>query len=319
MMATSEPYMLVRVHRLYEQSGCAMWLIRAIMLLALVTPTAAYAVPAAQPIIVLKGRVGLPGVNEAKGTDGIAAVIDEQFEAAGFASRPATIARILGGRLPRPGVLDRGLSAADLIRPIELGYSDWSKGLFADAVNKLVPAEEMLLRNPGLLVTDTKNQDSTFKGLVALSLSQMRINHPDDAARTMTETVRIFRTRPVSRGDWGRSAEEYWRNIARPVLAAGTGQLYVTTGNEQAVIYVDNQIRGIGKAAVADMVPGLHHVLVQVPSTAGLQYAVELKANENTNLDVKWGIENALTVTEPWIGFVFASEAERAREALVDL
>lgn len=290
------------------------WLVGELVLVAFLVAGTVDAAPAAQPIIVLKARVGVPDPNE---PDPMTSGINDQFEAEGFAARPETIARLLGGRLPRPGILDRGLSAAEIMHPIELGYDDWSKGLFADAVKKLRPAKERIFRNPGLLVTDTKNLDSTFKGLVALSLSQLRTGKPNDAAETMAELVRIFRTRPVSRTDWGRPAEEYWRTIAKPVLTGGTGQLYVTTGNDHAVVFVDGQIRGIGKGEVADLVPGTHRVLVQVPSTAGLQYEVEVKANENTNLDVKWDIDSALAVNGPWIGFVFATEAERNREAML--
>jgi hypothetical protein len=284
------------------------------VLAALVAPGAAGAAPAAQPIIVLKARIGVP---EGKDRDVLTPVIDEQFEAEGFAARPETIAQIVGGRMPRSGILDRGLTAAEIMHPIELGYDDWSKGLFADAVKKLLPAKARIFRNPGLLVTDTKNLDSTFKGLVALSLSQLRTGKPGEAAETMTELVRIFRVRPVSRTDWGRPAEEYWRSISKPVLAGGTGQLYVTTGNDHAVVFVDGQIRGIGKAEVADLVPGNHHVLVQVPSTAGLQYGVEIRANENTNLDVKLDVDSALVSTDVWIGLVFATEAERNKEAVL--
>jgi hypothetical protein len=212
--------------------------------------------------------------------------------------------------------LDHGVTAADIIRPVELGYGDWSKGLFADAEKKLLPAKEKIFRNPGLLVTDTKNLDSTFKGLVALALSQARLNKPKDSAETMMELIRIFRARPVSRTDWGRPAEDYWRAIAKPALAGGTGQLYVTTGNDYAVIFVDGQIRGIGKAEVADLVPGTHRVFVQVPSTAGVQYEVEIKANENTDVRTRWDVDASLTAADPWIGFVFATEAERNKEAV---
>jgi hypothetical protein len=306
--------MAAYVTDLHERLAGVSWFVRVIVLAALVAPSAADAAPAAQPIIVLKSRIGVP---ESKDRDVLTPIIDEQFEAEGFAATPETIARILGGRMPRSGILDRGLTAADIMHPIELGYDDWSKGLFADAVKKLLPAKARIFHNPGLLVTDTKNLDSTFKGLVALSLSQLRTGKPNEAAETMAELVRIFRVRPVSRTDWGRPAEEYWRSISKPVLAGGTGQLYVTTGNDHAVVFVDGQIRGIGKAEVADLVPGSHHVLVQVPSTAGLQYGVEIRANDNTNLDVRLDVDSALAATDAWIGLVFATEAERNKEAVL--
>jgi hypothetical protein len=306
MMRAVERSVAVRI------SGRVILLVEWMVLVALLAPGAAHAAPTALPIIVLKARVGMP---DPAAPDIGTEVINDQFEAEGFAARPETIARILGGRIPRAGILDRGVSAAEIMHPIELGYDDWSKGLFADAIKKLRSAKERIFRNPGLLVTDTKNLDSTFKGLVALSLSLQRTGKHAEAAETMAELVRIFRTRPVSRADWGRPAEEYWRAVAKPILAGGTGQLYVTTGNDHAVVFVDGQIRGVGKAEVADLVPGSHRVLVQVPSTAGLQYELEVKANENTNLDASWDVDSALAVSGPWIGFVFATEAERNGEA----
>lgn len=296
-----------------DQVATRSWLIHAMLMSLLLAPATAHGAPTREPIIVLKARVGIPNPED---LDVITPIVDEQFEAEGFAARSETIERILGGRMPRSGILDRGVTAADIMNSVELGYEDWSHGLFADAVKKLRPAKARILRNPGLLVSDTKNLDSTFKGLVALSLSLLRTGKANEAAETMTELVRIFRTRGVYRNDWGLPAETYWRSISKPLLAGDTGQLYVTTGNDQAVVFIDGQIRGIGRADVADLVPGSHHVLVQLASTAGLQYSVELRPNENTKLDINWNVESALTVTEPWIGFVFATEAERNKEAL---
>lgn len=269
--------------------------------------------PAGEPIIVLNARVGLPPPKEA---DLITPILDDELEARGFAAKPATIERLLGGRMPHPGILDPGLTVADIIHPIELGYDDWAQGLFAEAEQKLIPAIEKINRNPALLVTDTKNLDATFKGLVALALSQSKLGQTSQSADTMTNLIRVFRTRPISRAEYGPPAEQFYRTIAKQVLAGGTGQLFVTTGNEQAVVFVDGQIRGVGKAAVADMIPGKHHVFIQVPATAGLQYEVDVRANEDTNLNVKWDVDTALKVTEPWIGLVFATEAERGKEAM---
>lgn len=275
--------------------------------------TAAHGAPAGEPIIVLKARVGASAPNEA---DSITPLLDDELEALGFAARPSTIARILGGRMPRPGILDPGLTVADIIHPIELGYDAWAQGLFSEAEKKLLPAIAKVNRNPALLVADTKNLDATFKALVALALSQAKLGRTTQSAETMTNLIRVFRTRPISRAEYGPPAEQLYRTIARQVLAGGTGQLFVTTGTEQAVVFVDGQIRGIGRAAVADMLPGKHHVFVQVPATAGLQYEVEVRAMEDTNLNVVWDVDTALKVTEPWIGLVFSTEAERGKEAM---
>jgi hypothetical protein len=289
------------------------WLVHAAFASVLAASGAAHGAPAGEPIIVLNARVGSSAPNE---IDHITPLLDDELEARGFAAKPSTIARILGGRIPRPGILDPGLTVADIIHPIELGYDDWAQGLFAEAEKKLVPAIAKVNRNPALLVADTKNLDATFKALVALALSQSKLGQASQSAETMTNLIRVFRTRPISRAEYGPPAEQLYRTIAKQILASGTGQLYVTTGNEQAVVFVDGQIRGIGKAAVADVISGQHHVFIQVPATAGLQYEVEVRANEDTNLNVVWDVDTAVKVTEPWIGLVFTTEAERGKEAM---
>lgn len=293
--------------------GRLRWVVHAALVSTLVVSTAAHGAPGGEPIIVLHARVGSSAPNE---IDRVTPLLDDELEAMGFAAKPSTVARMLGGRMPRPGILDPGLTVADIIHPIELGYDAWAQGLFAEAEKKLVPAIAKVNRNPALLVADTKNLDATFKALVALALSQAKLGQTTQSAETMTNLIRVFRTRPISRAEYGPPAEQLYRSIAKQVLATGTGQLFVTTRNEQAVVFVDGQIRGIGRAAVADMLPGKHHVFIQVPATAGLQYEVEVSPSEDTNLNVVWEVDTALKVTEPWVGLVFTTEAERGKEAM---
>jgi hypothetical protein len=262
------------------------------------------------PIIVIKTRVGPSSV-----TADLTALIDDEFEAEGFAARPSSVESVLGGRLPRPGILDTGVTAADLMQPLTIGYDQWAHGLFADAERTIVPALQRLNRNSALLVTDTKNLDTIFKGYASLALSQDRLGKTQQSMASMTDLIRIFRSRPPSRTEFGPPGEILYYKAYRPLEAVGTGSLFVTTGNNHAVVYVDNQIRGIGKADVSDLIPGLHRVLVQVPSTAGLQYSVEVKAHEGTTLDVDWDVETSLSVTPTWIGYVLANEVERNQEA----
>lgn len=285
----------------------------AAVLMAPGTPGTAQAAPsAAARIVVLQSRVG---ELQSDAADDLTPILYEQLEAEGFAARPATIARVLGGQLPLPGILDVGLTSADIMHPVELGYKDWARGRFAEAESKLVPALARIYRNPALLVADTKNLDATFKALVALALSQSRLGKVSESTETMMELIRVFGSRPISRAEYGPPAEQLYQTVSRQALAAGRGQLFITTDNDHAVVFVDGQIRGIGKAAVADLIPGIHHVLVQVASTVGRQYKVDIKASEALILETVWEVDMSLAVTGPWIGLVFATEAERNQEA----
>jgi hypothetical protein len=72
----------------------------------------------------------------------------------------------------------------------------------------------------------------------------------------------------------------------------------------------------MGKAALVDLIPGTYRVFLDVPGTSGRQYEVEVRANADTRLEVDWQVDAALTVSSQWVGFVFATEAERNRESI---
>src|SRR3954449_4450001 len=119
-----EPSMTTRTQPDLPHAGLR-WFVHAAFASVLAVSSAAHGAPASEPIIVLNARVGASAPNE---IDQITPVLDDELEARGFAAKPATIARILGGRMPRPGILDPGLTVADIIHPIELGYDDWAQG-----------------------------------------------------------------------------------------------------------------------------------------------------------------------------------------------
>jgi len=263
------------------------------------------------PILVLESYVGQRPAN----ADAVMAPLLDELEQRGFATRPASILELAGGGAPRPGVLDRDTTAAEITQRGESGYEAYTRGRFAEAEAALKRAIERIHRNPALLVLDTSNLDATFKILVGLALSQARRGDTGGSVATMTELIRTFRHRPFTRDDYGPDAEQFYRAVARQVQALGRGELSISVASDQAVIFVDGQIRGLGKAALVDLIPGVYRVFIQVPATPGRQYEVEVAAGRHTVLRVDWELDSALWLTDSWVGFVFATEAERARQA----
>jgi hypothetical protein len=263
------------------------------------------------PILVLESYVGQRPAN----ADAVMAPLLDELEQRGFATRPASILELAGGGAPRPGVLDADTTAAEITQRAESGYEAYTRGRFAEAEAALTRAIERIHRNPALLVLDTNNLDATFKILVALALSQAKRGDTGGSVATMTELIRTFRHRAISRVDYGPDAEQFYRAVAGQVQALGRGELSISVASDQAVIFVDGQIRGLGKAALADLLPGVYRVFIQVPGTPGRQYAVEVTAGRQTVLRVDWELDSSLWLTDGWVGFVFATEAERARQA----
>ncbi|HEX3476416.1 MAG TPA: hypothetical protein VHT91_15435 [Kofleriaceae bacterium] len=263
------------------------------------------------PILVLESYVG----QRPASADAVMAPLLDELEQRGFATRPASILELVGRGAPRPGVLDSDTTAAEITQRAESGYEAYTRGRFAEAEIALTRAIERIHRNPALLVLDTHNLDATFKILVALALSQAKRGDTGGSVATMTELIRTFHQRPISRVDYGPDAEQFYRAVARQVEALGRGELSISVASDQAVIFVDGQIRGLGKAALIDLIPGVYRVFIQIPATPGRQYEVEVTAGRHTVLRVDWELDSSLWLTDSWVGFGFATEAERARQA----
>jgi hypothetical protein len=271
---------------------------------------------AAQPVVVLESHVGQRPAN----ADALLAPLLDELDRLGFAARPAAVLGIVGRRAPRPGVLDPGTTAAEItaariMQAAESGYAAYTRGHFAEAEAALGLAIERIHRNPALLVLDTNNLEATFKILVALALSQAKRGDTRASVATMIELIRTFHSQPITRIDYGPDAEQFYRAVARQVQALGRGRLSISGASDQAVIFVDGQIRGLGRATLVDAIPGVYRVFVQIPGTPGRQYEVEVGAGRDTVLAIDWELDTSLWLTDGWVGLLFATEADRARQA----
>ena len=84
-----------------------------------------------------------------------------------------------------------------------------------------------------------------------------------------------------------------YRAVLRHAQTLGRGSLTITTGDDRAMIFVDGSLRGMGKATLGDLFPGVYRVYVQAPDERGRRYAIEVKADEEHVLGVKYEIEKA--------------------------
>lgn len=279
----------------------------------ILTLARASASPAAtSPIVVLEAYGGRRPAN----IDRYMGPLRDELERHGFAARPETLTKLFGGRIPRPGILDKGLTTADILRLVDKGYEDFSRAKFSEAARKLTDAIGMIDRNSALLVLDTGNQEAVYKAYVGLALSQSRLGLADQAAATMAELVRMSRTQPLSRNEHGPTAAQFAQQVYKQVSAQGRGRLRIDTGNPRAMIFVDRQIRGMGKAALDDLIPGVYRVLVQEPQTAGLAYEVEVPESGDVELDARWEVDMSLVTGSRWFGFEFANAVERRKEVV---
>jgi hypothetical protein len=261
--------------------------------------------------IALEAHVGDPSSQ----TAAVGPVLRE-LERRGFASSPASIIKLLGGRAPRPGIIDRGRTAEDIVAMSERGFDAFNQAEYRDALAILTPAVGQIKRNPGLLVLDAAHARTAFRAFIGLALSQAKLGYAADSVETMTELIRTFSTQTVSRAEYGPQAEQFYRAVQRQTQAMGRGQLAVTVDDPRALIFVNGELRGTGKIAAAGLIPGPYRVFIQIPGDSSRQYQIVVRVDDIAKLDVNWQSESALTVSDTWVGFAFANEAEQARESV---
>lgn len=283
-----------------------------VVALALVTalPRLAQAAPDHAPILVFESHVGDRPAALAPLLD----MLEASLETHGFAARAASIRTLLGGRAPLPGVTDVGISAADIAQAVEAGLHAYVNGKYEEAVGKMTAALGKIERNPGALVSDTRNADIVTRANMILALAQARLGRTDDSAATMTELIRVTRAQPISRAEYGPDADKLYRAVLKQVQTGGRGRLTITTGDDRALIFVDGSLRGMGKAMLGDLIVGRYRVFVQVPGTTGRHYAITVEAEQDHTLSVDAEAEEALIVADGWIGFRFLTQAERKQE-----
>lgn len=277
----------------------------------LLTAPAARAQPAPPPPtrLAIESHVG---ERTAEAAAAISPVLDE-LARRGFATTSAAIAARLGGRLPRPGVLDPGATAADMLKLVERGNEQFVTGSFQDARATLTAAVQRLQRNPGAAVRDPASPEAMFKALVVLARSQARLGDTAASTQTMTELIRAFPGRAVNPGEHGLQAEQLQRAALAQTKAAPRSRLAITASDPAAAIFVDGQRRGTGQLAISDALAGSYRVFVQPAAGDGRQYEIAVRAGEDAALEVDCAAESALRAGESWIGFSFAAEADRAR------
>jgi hypothetical protein len=262
------------------------------------------------PILVLESHTG----DRPAYVDRLISSLDVELEKRGFAARPATILELAEGRVPNSGILDAGQSAAAVEAVVAEGARAYADGRLDDAARTLADAVRTIRRNPALFAQSARNSDVTFRALATLAIVQERNGDAAASLATMRELIRSFPARPLSRADYGPDGERLYRDASRQVQALGRGHLSIDAHDPRAVIFVDGQIQGTGRAALADLVPGTYRVLVQIPATIGRQYAVEVSPSDDVRLDVD-PADVWLQATDRWIGFSFPTDADRGGEA----
>lgn len=271
-------------------------------------PAQAAATSAPLPTIVLESNVGERPPDAAK----VLLPLYRALEGYGFYVDPGRIAKLLGQRAPLPAILDKGVTAGDIARQVEIGLAAFRGGKFEDAEQALTSAVRLMKRNPGLWVLDGTNATQAFTAMAKLSVAQLNNGHAAEAARTMLELIRMS-DRPVTKAGFGSRAAGLYQQIEKTAHSTGRATLSVAVSDKHAVVFLDGVFKGIGSVNIADLMPGPRRLYVQVEGE-GRQHEITLSPDETSALDLDWQMESAVSIDEAHADLVLGVAIERKRE-----
>ncbi|MEJ7599245.1 MAG: hypothetical protein WKG01_15170 [Kofleriaceae bacterium] len=237
-------------------------------------------------------------------------MIQEAFAKENVASSHAEVTRQLS-RLPRPGVNDPKLTADRLTAELDIGWRAWVRARPEEVVAQLPSWIRVAEENLGLVVSSEKVRTALFRGRVALMLAQLRLGNAAEAKDVMEELVRSS-PGPLDIKDYGSQAEKLLLDVSTTVARMTRGKLLVAVTQPDAQIFVNEYGVARGGSYTGNMLPGSYRVVVQVNDLTR-RYDVTVSAGAETHLEIDWGLDSQLVVSDRWIGIV-ARDLTPARE-----
>jgi hypothetical protein len=252
------------------------------------------------------------------------------FDRRGFTVDPKVLATRLREHAYRPGISSpKAAALGELLKRQSLaGENYFASGNFADAATELEKLLATLRQNPLTLALTPKHRELAMRALVFYALAKGRQAQapdmrPDDVAATlrvrdgtMDELVRSFPSKVISARAFGEEAERLFLEARDRLNKAGRGSISIAVTDPDAVIYLNEIVRGTTKVDIGDIVPGIYRVLVQAPTGEARQYDVEVAANQVARLTIDWEMDSLIHIGS-WVGFPFPTEKEHTREALL--
>lgn len=246
----------------------------------------------------------------------LAPFMDEMAHQSNMYVLPTMIRARLGDKLPRPGLADPSLQVAELVQLYQEGYRLFMAGQWDAAIKALVPAVQKAHDNPALLADQT-HHDTWMTGLVALGMSLLRKKELTRSEEVFEELARSFPNQEAAiRSGHGSEPARLYAAAQNALATRGRGSLVVDVNNPTALISVNEWDRPQNATFEANALPGMYRVLVQMPGTDGLRYDRLVDPNRATHLSIDLKFDTAITITDQFVGLVFASQLDLEQYAL---
>lgn len=235
----------------------------------------------------------------------------EDLAARGYSSGDA-LGRRYEAQVSRPASTPDGLTP-DFESGVERGFKLWVASRFDEAVTTLVPLVDSAHANSAAISQNQALQEKLLKGLIALSLSQLRKGDPPAAKALFAEILRSFPNAQLSRAQYGPEAFQAFEDTRRELSKSGRGRLTVKVPTETAVVFIDEHFENVGSVSKADMLPGEYRVFLQIGKQTSRTHRVVITADHEATLAVDTAYDDALRTSGLGTGFEFADAAAREK------
>lgn len=294
-----------------ERSSARRWAVRTCMIAACFAAPARTA-RANDSRIAIESHIGARPAEAAKAMTYLGAALERWS----FTAKPAALAKQLGDHAVSPGLADPRFTAQTFSKQVEAGLNAVVNEQFRLAARLLVAALDSAHRNSLVLARDPKSREARLEALIYLARSYKHLGKTAERDEVMTEVLRSYPGKAITANKYGPDAEAIYNAVKRTIDRGGRGWLTVEVSDPEAVIYVDEIVRGRGKTSVGGMLPGPHRVLIDGANGAARQYRVAVRANQRTQFAIDWEVDSML-VTGGWVGFQLPTEKDREREGML--
>ncbi len=226
------------------------------------------------------------------------------------------LAERIATHLSEPATVLPALKLEEAARFIKSGYQQHLGGSWQLAITDLSRGIDLLLSAPVSMVREQERRDQLFDGLVALARSHKRAGNDRDAKRVMSELLRTFPDRELSRAKYPPDVHEYYRAVQRMLTTEGLGRLKVKA-DDGLMVFVNERFVGLGEITLADIFPGPYRIYVQKGERRGRLHRVEVRPGGSSSIVIRWSLDGALRRDGSCVGFQYENEREReAHEAM---
>jgi len=251
--------------------------------------------------------------------DGVIVPFRKSLLAAGVQAYPKVVATEIRD-VPMAAIKDPSLAYSALRDHVELAWKTFlnERNEAGDYVAAARQQFEEVVRkahdNPGVVILDGTSRELMTRAYVGLALCQDRGGDPTSSNATIAELIRSYPEQPITRGMFGKEAEKLYNRGRAIADGLQRGKLLVQVSEPDAQVFINEFGRGRGGTFTSDVLPGSYRILVKVGTTTH-RYNVDVSAGGTSQLTLDWRLEQALVVSEDWVGFMI-SEADRDQQEL---